>query len=118
MKTFNSSNWNPTTVVFIQSLVWSSRDLTLTLLCQERENEKEWPNREGTFKTVEVLFKNCTQFKLNFEGIALQPVFGFGILDVSANGWENINFQIADDENDCIGFYCEAIEVPKRIQKL
>lgn len=111
MKTFNSSNWDSTTVVFIQSLVWSNRDLILTLLCQERENEKEWPNREGAFKTVEVWFKHCTQFKLNFEGATLQPLYGLTVLDISAHGWENINFQIADDENDCIGFYCEAVEV-------
>lgn len=114
MITFKNNNWQPTTVAFIQSLVWSQKDATITFLCQERE-EKEWPNRQEAFVAVEVQFKNCTQFKLNFEGDTLQPAFGFDILDVSANGWESIHFQIEDYENDCINFYCEAIEVLSKV---
>jgi len=108
---FTTNNGLPNTVVFIQSFAWSKKDITITFLCQEKEEGKGWPNREEAFVGVEVRFKNCTQVKLNFEGDSLQPVFGLDILDVSANGWENINFQIEEYENDCIGFYCEAIEV-------
>lgn len=111
MITFKNNNWRPTTVAFIQSLVWSKKDVTITFLCQEKEEGKGWPNREEVFVAVEVQFKNCTQVKLNFEGDSLQPAFGFEILDVSANGWENVNFQIEEYENDCIGFYCEVVEV-------
>lgn len=111
MITFKNNNWRPTTVAFIQSLVWSQKDVTITFLCQEKEEGKGWPNREEVFVAVEVQFKNCTQVKLNFEGDSLQPAFGFEILNVSANGWENIHFQIEENENDCIGFYCEVVEV-------
>lgn len=106
-----NTNWQPTTVVFIESLVWSRQDVTIIFLCQEREGSKEWPNRGEAFVEVEVQFKNCTQFKLNFGDTYLQPVLGFDILDISVNAWESINFQIEDYENDCIGFLCEAIEV-------
>ncbi|WHT38274.1 hypothetical protein QNH98_14655 [Myroides sp. mNGS23_01] len=111
MITFTTNNGQPTTVAFIQSLVWSKKDVTIMFLCQEKEEGKGWPNREEAFVVVEVQFLNCTQLKLNVEGDILQPAFGFDILDVSAKGWENINFQIEEYENDCIGFYCEAIEV-------
>jgi len=120
--TFTTNNGQPTTVAFIQSLVWSKKDVTIMFLCQEKEEGKGWPNKEEAFVVVEVQFKNCTQLKLNVEGDILQPAFGFDILDVSANGWENINFQIEEHENDCIGFYCEAIEVlrvfPRTLLKL
>lgn len=78
---------------------------------QEREHGKEWPNRLEDFVEVEVQFRNIMQFKLNFEGADKQSVLGFDVVDISAKGWENINFQIEDYENDRISFFCEAIEV-------
>jgi hypothetical protein len=60
MITFKNNNWRPTTVAFIQSLVWSQKDVTITFLCQEKEEGKGWPNREEVFVAVEVQFKNCT----------------------------------------------------------
>ena len=54
---FKTNNWQPTTVAFIQSLVWSKQEIIITFLCQEREGRKEWPNRQEAFVAVEVQFK-------------------------------------------------------------
>lgn len=108
---FTNNHWKPTTVVFIQSLVWSKQNVTLNFLCQEREHGKEWPNRLEDFVEVEVQFRNIMQFKLNFGGADKQAILGFDVVDISAKGWENINFKIEDYENDRISFFCEAIEV-------
>lgn len=33
------------------------------------------------------------------------------LVDVSDRGWEAIAFGVLDSENDCLSFFCRAIEV-------
>lgn len=114
------NGWKPSDIAFVKSLEWSIQNLLIVCYCQLRENVNEWPDVSRNFFEVSITFKTISSLKINFSGVGLHQISGFDILDISNNGWEKINFQIEDYEDDSITFCCEEIEInevsnPKKI---
>lgn len=112
--------WKPSDIAFIKALEWSINNLVIAFYCQKREEVNEWPNMSKDFFELSITFKNVTGLRLEFNGESLPQVSGFDILDISDDGFEKINFQIEDYENDTINFCCEEVEIneisnPKKI---
>ncbi|HEY8956685.1 hypothetical protein [Chitinophaga sp.] len=103
--------WKPSDIAFVKSVEWASHCLTMVAYCQLRGNESGWPDMATDFFEIKLDFHSVSNLRLDFPGNGWQQISGFNILDVSANGLENINFQIEDYENGVIGFNCEAIEI-------
>ncbi|SFN14158.1 hypothetical protein SAMN05421594_1319 [Chryseobacterium oleae] len=104
-------DWKPSDIAFIKSLEWSTQNLVINFYCQLRENVNGWPDVSGDFFEVSILFKTVSSLNIKFSGMGLHQISGFDILDLSANGLENINFQIEDYEDDSINFFCKEIEI-------
>ena len=105
------NTWTHSDIAFIKDLKWSSNDLVISFYSQVRENINGWPDMSKDFFEILISFKSVTDFNLHFNGMRLQQLSAFDILDISNRGLENINFQIKDDENDKFSFYCENIQI-------
>ena len=58
-----------------------------------------------------MLFHNVSSLEINSIGNTFLQISGFDIVDISSNGWERINFQVADYEIGRIKFFCEEVEI-------
>jgi len=67
-------------------------------------------NKSGISYIVSIKFIDINKCRLPYLGKLVQ-VSGFDINDVSINGWEGINFEVSDFENDEISLYCKSIVV-------
>ena len=104
-------SWTPSDIAFIKSIHWSTHDLAMVFYFQMRSYANGWPDVSKAFFKVSLTFKNVQQLTLNFQGVGLQQVMGFDILDLSNDQMENINFLVDDYENGVINFYCHEIVV-------
>lgn len=84
--------------------------LNITFLSQDRLSSLNWPNNSEVFNEVLLSFYDVSNLNVKFEGRSIPQLMGFDITDISSNGWEDINFQIEDYENNNISFYCKKIE--------
>jgi hypothetical protein len=109
MNTYNA--WKPSDIAFIKAFEWSINKLVIVSYCQLRDSANRWPDMSKDFFEISITFKNVSNLKLDFNGVGLHQISGFDILDISDNGWEKINFQIEDYEDDSINFSCEEIEI-------
>jgi hypothetical protein len=102
-------SWKPQDIAFIKKIEWSIEDMTIAFYCQPRNGGFGWPNLVKGFFEVSILFRNVSDFRLEFNSAGLQQVSGFDIIDVSNDGLEKINFRIDDYENGVIRFSCEDV---------
>lgn len=103
------ADWKPSDLALVKSLRWSASNLEVIFLSQERRGALTWPDISGKFIEISITFVNVSNFKLSFPGSTLHQISGFDILDISDSAWEDVNFQIADYENDSISFNCENV---------
>lgn len=87
----------------------NSSEIIIDGLMQMRNTTHAWPMDEKSWFLVSIKFIGINNFKINGLGSTPKQVMGFDIVDISDRGWENINFQIEDYEDDSIGFYCKEI---------
>lgn len=109
-------DWQVSDIAFIKAVsVLPSSDyrnfsLEITFLSQGRKTASSWPDTKSFFDEISIVFSDVSNLKLNFEGTSIPQIAGFDIVDVSNQGWEGINFQIEDYENDRISFNCRDVE--------
>ena len=109
-------DWQVSDIAFVKALTilpssdYKSLSLEVTFLSQGRKRTSSWPDTESPFDEISILFFCISNLKLNFEGTSILQIAGFDIIDISNQGWEGINFQIEDYENDIIRFNCKEIE--------
>lgn len=87
----------------------NSSEIIIDGLMQMRNTTHAWPMDEKSWFLISIKFIGINNFKINGLGSTPKQVMGFDIVDISDRGWENINFQIEDYEDDSIGFYCKEI---------
>jgi hypothetical protein len=103
--------WNISDLAFIRELQFIGDTLIMTFLAQQRQPDKDWPDLEKQFHKITVKFERVRNLNLNFQDTSNMQVTGFDIVDISDNGWEDINFQIDDFEEGRIGFCCKEVEI-------
>jgi hypothetical protein len=106
-----SGEWNPSDIAFIKGLELSVNNLKIDCLSQSRKNTGSWPDVSKPFIEAVLLFSSISNLKIDFKGKSIQQVTGFDIIDISKDGWEGINFQIEEYENNSIGFNCKKISI-------
>lgn len=103
--------WKISDSVFIKSIEWANDNLIIILYSQFRNRGVGWPDMNADFLEVHIRFEDVSDFQVAFKGSGLQQVSGLDIVDVSENGFEGINFEIEDYEDDVIKFACKEIEI-------
>lgn len=103
-------DWSPNSVAFIKEVHWVSGDLVMTCYCQVRGKKYQWPDFIENFFAMRIIFKDIESFELKINS-ELQQITGFDILDISDRGFEKINFEIEDYEDNVIRFCCRDIEI-------
>jgi hypothetical protein len=106
-------DWKPSDIAFVKYFEWSNQNLQIVFYCQLRQKMNEWPNILRDFFELSITFKTVSSLKIDFKGLGLHQFSGFDILDISDDGFEEINFQIEDYEDDSLSFYCHEIEINK-----
>jgi len=105
------TNWRPSDLAFIKKLEWSDDFLSITFLSQDKKSVAGWPDFSKDLYEVSLTFEHPTQLSLNFIQSKIHQLTGFDIIDVSKNGWEDVNFSVYDYEGDTIKFNCKAISI-------
>jgi hypothetical protein len=111
-------DWKPEDLAIIQEFEFNvdhrtphSNTLKISFLGQRKGMVNEWPDREQKFFHVKISFENVSGLEIKFVGSGIHQIMGFEIIDISKNGWENINYQIADYEDGRVKFYCKKIMI-------
>lgn len=96
--------WDPADVAYIRRVSFEncegeSFDLALLLLLQPRQPlSARWPNPNGKFWEVDVVFNRVRDLVLTVCGPWDIQTPGFGLDDISERQWEGINFLVSDYE--------------------
>src|SRR5215510_1703846 len=92
-------DWRVSDLAFITEMRLEAGILTIIFLSQQRiRDDSSWPNSSKGFFKITIEFDSVRDFHLNFMNTSFMALTGFDIIDVSKNGWEDINFQIEDYE--------------------
>ncbi|MFC5269892.1 hypothetical protein [Adhaeribacter terreus] len=105
-----SKEWKPYNLAFIKRLELQEGELIITFLYQER-GASAWPDTSKQFYEVKIIFDSVSNLKLNFDRNYFYQISGFNITDISKDGWEDINFEITEIENEVINFNCKFITI-------
>jgi len=84
-------------------------DLEAVFNCQPHI-QNPWPNDRIKVTTLKLRFEGVASLKIGFASPSFQQVNGLDILDISASGWENLQFRVLEEEGGTISFYCRSIE--------
>lgn len=106
--------WDPNDLAFIERIeLKNHQDNTTTIaidgLFQRRG--KSWPDFEKEIYRVTMVFENVSNLKLNDFGGGLVQIMGFDIHFIGDRGWEGINYEVEDYEDDRISFNCSDVLV-------
>jgi len=110
--------WAPSDVAFIRSLYYAAQsaanpsEIHLECVLIRRDTTKGgWPTEDAPRFKLDLRFIGITDLRIREFGAAETQIMGFSIIDVSDRGWEGVNYEIEDYENDRIHFLCRQVEV-------
>jgi hypothetical protein len=106
--------WNPADIAFVRSLQYEVTDdppasaLEIEFIAIRREMAPNgWPFAGAPYYRVRMRFQGIRNLQLKGFGEYPPQMVGFEITDISDRGWERIQFQVEDYENDRLSFWCE-----------
>lgn len=110
--------WSPSDLAFIEELAFHTEygkqasSLSLICLFQRRDIVVQgWPSKQLDYYRIHLRFEGIRDLFLSGFGTTPKQIMGFDIVDISDRGWQEINFQIEDYEQNQIGFLCRSIGV-------
>lgn len=106
-----TKDWLPINLAIIKRLELEAGELVIIFLYQEREKNSGWPQFSKPFYEISISFSIVSKFEFRMRNSTLYQISGFNIIDISQNGWEDVNFEIQDYEDGAISFYCKTITI-------
>lgn len=111
--TSNLKQFDPSSVAFIQELVWNESGVFLKVYCQSRKSNATWPDLKNEFEIVHLQFIQVSSLNFISNSMGLHQITGFDIIDLSSDQLESINYKVVDYENGSLEFSCKEIEYEK-----
>lgn len=106
--------WDPNDLAYVERIELQNRqDNTTTLVMDAlfQRRGSNWPDLEKKIFRVTITFGDVSNLQLKDFGGGLVQIMGFDIHFIGDRGWEGMNYEIEDYEDDRIAFHCCDIKV-------
>lgn len=107
--------WNPCALAIIETFELKktfdslSVDMVMNAIFQPRS--ASWPDFNKEMFRIKIIFNSVNGLCLKDFGGGVNQIMGFDIRYIGDRGWERVNFEIEDYEDDRIRFNCKGIEI-------
>lgn len=110
--------WYPGDLAHIEQLCLFSREENseptvemIALFFRRDQVHHGWPNPTAAACRVVLQFSGVSNISLNRITNWPVQIMGFDIVDITDRGWDNLQFEILDYEDNRIGFYCNSVDI-------